>query len=142
MTDTPGLSAEQFPPLGDAEIRDIVATAVALISCVSDGLFSTIALLPISGDRKGVETCHVVIDPCRVAVRGEVLRVYDRRGDCLSDRSQCSDLLLRELLPRIVGRGEYKIVWEELTECWVILPGDPNDDSTCHDLVSSSNVES
>src|SRR6266536_577987 len=109
--------------------RDLVATAVALIRGSGDGLCSSLGLLPISENGKGAETCAVVIDPCRIAPLGVVLRVYDGRSHSGPDCFQLRDLLARDLLPHIVGRGECRVVWEESTECWVILSGNPDDDS-------------
>lgn len=116
---------------------DLVATALVLVRGRDEGLCSTLALLPVSDGRKGGQACDVVIDPARVAMRGEVLRVYDGCSNSVSERLHFRDLLSRDLLPSIVGWGKCRVVWEEFTECRVILPGNPDNNSNCGHGASS-----
>src|SRR5947207_15618266 len=97
----------------EAMDRDLIATATALVRGRGDGLCATLALLPISEDRKSRQACNAVIDPARIAIRGEVLRVYDGCSNRISDGLQLRDLLARDLLANIVGCVKCRFVCTE-----------------------------
>ena len=115
--------------LSEHEMREVCETAAALIRGRSKGLCATLAVLPVNGDGKGTQGFDIVIDPAREAPSDEFLRVDNRLSDTDADRLKFRDLFSRGLVPFVKGFGEFRLIWDEVTECLVILSSGPDANS-------------
>jgi hypothetical protein len=84
-----------------AEITDIVATASALLR--SPGLCAALMLFPSIDDGERSESCSVVVQGARTAVRDVLLRIDDHFHDNVAARLHFRDTFVRLLAPIVEG---------------------------------------
>lgn len=104
---------------------ELASTVRALAACADEKWCESVFLAAFC-DGESVEKGAISINPARVAISGELVRVDLHSLDEMPSRLNLGNLLVRELEPFIIGVGEVRVVWHEPFESLVVFRGDPS----------------